>query len=424
MIFTTENKGTFENGLKQVRKAYKYTEVSKNVIKILEKPKEMFIANLSFTMDDGNVETFPAIRVHYNDILGPCKGGIRFHPDVNEDEVVALAFWMTFKCAVIDIPYGGGKGGVVVNPKKLSIHEIEHLSRAYVEAFADFIGPEKDIPAPDVYTNSTIMGWMMDEYNKIKRQKNPAVITGKPIILGGSLGRDVATALGGYYVFQEAIKKIGLPKQLSIAVQGFGNAGMNFAKFAHHDGFKVIAVSDSKGGIECEDGIDIDALIEHKRSGKSVTDYNKQKCKKVTNEDLLELDVDILVPAALENQITKDNADKIKAKMMIELANGPTTSDADDILTKNKVTVIPDILANAGGVVVSYFEWVQNKAGMYWSEQEVFDKLKVKMINAFDKVFYNTQKHNINMRTSAYVVGLEKIRDAIKSRGTEVSGLY
>lgn len=431
MLFE-KNNGTFANGLKQIRQAYKYVDVCDNVKTVLERPKEMFIANLAVTMDDGKVKLFPAIRVHYNDVLGPTKGGIRYHPDVNADEVIALAFWMTFKAAVIDIPYGGGKGGIIVDPKKLSTHELEHLSRSYIEAMADFIGPDKDIPAPDVYTNSTIMGWMMDEYSKIKRKQEPAVITGKPLILGGSQGRDIATALGGYYIFKKAYEKLGLNKDITIAVQGFGNAGMHIAKMLHDDGLKVVAVSDSKGGVYNEDGLDIEQLIKDKDKARekgqsskvSVCESCKENTKVITNEELLELDVDVLIPSALENQITIINADKIRAKVVLEIANGPTTVDADKILNKKGITVIPDILANAGGVVVSYFEWVQNKAGYYWTKEEVFEKLKAKMETAFDKVHSEFIKNKIDMRTAAYVVGLKRIQKGLISKGIQRGNVY
>lgn len=428
MVFTKVKKPikeeTFNNALKQIRKAYKYIDINKDIANILEHPKEILAASLIVEMDDGSLEIFPAIRVHYNDILGPTKGGIRYHPNVNEDEVKALSFWMTFKCAVTGIPYGGAKGGVAVDPKKLSIHELEHLSRAYIVAFADFIGPDKDIPAPDVYTNSTIMGWMMDEYNKITRKQNPAVITGKPINLGGSLGRNVATALGGYYLFKEIVKKLGLKKNIKIAIQGFGNAGMYMAKFLYKDGYNIVAISDSKSGAYNPKGLPIDkiaeAKIKSKKKGGSSSISICETCKddkEITNEELLELPVDVLIPAALENQITKANANKIKAKLIVELANGPTTSDADEILKKNGVTILPDILANSGGVIVSYFEWVQNRAGFYWDEEKVFRRLKDRILNSFDKVYKNSKKNKIDLRTAAYVVGLERINEAIESKG-------
>ena len=417
----------FDNALKQIRRAYNYVDVSPEVQKILESPKESMSASLVVEMDDGSAGVFPAIRVHYNDILGPTKGGIRYHPKVNEDEVKSLAFWMTFKCAVTGIPYGGAKGGVVVNPKELSIHELEHLSRAYVGAFADFIGPAKDIPAPDVYTNSTIMGWMMDEYNKITRKQNPAVITGKPINLGGSKGRNVATGFGGYYVFKEAAKKFKIKKTATVAIQGFGNVGMHVARALYDDGYTIVAVSDSRGATYDPKGLNIDHLIESKKKRKKGAAKSISVCescknaKKITNEELLELNVDVLIPAALESQITKKNASKVKAKMIVELANGPTTFEADEILKKKGVTIVPDILANSGGVIVSYFEWVQNKSGFYWSEERVLDRLQERITDAFKRVFESSKKHKIDLRTAAYVVGLHKINEAIESKGGEKS---
>ena len=417
-------KKVFRSALKQIRKAYKYVDIDPNICKVLESPKEIFMASLAVRMDDGSIEIFPAIRVHYNDILGPTKGGIRFHPEVNADEVKSLAFWMTFKCAVVDIPYGGAKGGVQVDPKKLSAHEIEHLSRSYIDAMADFLGPDKDIPAPDVYTNSTIMGWMMDQYNQITRKQNPAVITGKPINLGGSEGRNVATALGGFYVFREAMKKLKWKKNITIAIQGFGNAGMHMAEFLHKDGYKIIAVSDSKGAACNEKGLDIPTLAaaklgNGKKKGKPTSVSVCDECednKKITNEELLELDVDVLIPAALERVITSKNAKKIRAKLILELANGPLSSQGDDIVHDKGIIVIPDILANAGGVVVSYFEWVQNKAGLYWTKDEVFEKLEKKMVKAFNEVYDMHKKHDIRYRTAAYVVGLNRIKTAMEMK--------
>jgi len=429
MVFKNPNpmckEELFEGALAQMRKAYAYVDLTDNVKEVLEHTKEMLQANLLVRMDSGSLKVFPAIRVRYNDELGPTKGGIRFHPNVSVDEVKSLAFWMTMKCAVVNLPYGGGKGGVQVDPKRLSAREIESLARAYIKAFADFIGPDKDIPAPDVYTNATIMGWMMDEYNDITRKQNPAVITGKPLNLGGSKGRNVATSLGGYYIFKEACERLDLGKGITIAIQGFGNAGMHMAKLLANEGYRVVAVSDSKGAVYNPVGLDIAHLIEHKQkrrkegefSSISVCDNCREGDKKITNEELLELKVDVLIPAALENVITRKNADKIKAKLVIELANGPTATEADHILSKKGIVVVPDILANAGGVVVSYFEWVQNKAGFYWEEQKVFDRLRAKMTRAFEEVYLESEKHKIDLRTSAYVVALKRIMEAIEAKG-------
>ena len=415
----------FDNALSHIYKAYPFVPLRDDEKKILEHPKEIFLANLAVPMDDKTINIYPAIRVHYNDILGPTKGGIRYHPDVCEDEVKALAFWMTFKCAVADIPYGGAKGGVAVDPKKLSAHELEHLSRAYVEAMADFIGPDKDIPAPDVYTNATIMGWMMDEYNQITRKQNPAVITGKPIHLGGSLGRETATSLGGYYVFLEVAKKYNIKKGATVAIQGFGNVGKYMAKYLHDAGYRVVAVSDSKGAAYDPNGLDIERMMDYKKTEeegaptkKSVCDLsNSNKC--IPNSELLELDVDVLIPAALENVITEKNAARIKAPVILELANGPISSKASDMLTERKIHIVPDILANAGGVIVSYFEWVQNRSGLYWTEDKVNTMLKEKITAAFFKIYAASVEHKVSLRTAAYIVGLKRLKAAIESRSSE-----
>jgi len=417
----------FDNALSQIRKAYPFVRITENAKRILESPKEILVASLPVQMDNGDILVYPAIRVHYNDLLGPGKGGIRYHPTVTEDEVKALAFWMTFKCAVADIPFGGAKGGVAVDPKKLSARELENLSRAYIGAFADFLGPDKDIPAPDVYTNATIMGWMMDEFNKITRKQNPAVITGKPINLGGSKGREAATGLGGYYVFREAVKAMGIPKHATIAIQGFGNVGINIAKPLHKEGYKIVAVSDSKGGVYDPDGLDVEDIARLKKRGRREPINTKTVCescknaKEITNEELLELPVDVLIPAALENQIHEANADKIHAQHILELANGPISSKAEEILLQKGKIILPDILANSGGVIVSYFEWVQNRAGYYWDEEKVLRRLERKMVEGFKKVFDSSLKHKTDLRTAAYVVGLERINQAIEAKGGEDS---
>ncbi len=419
----------FENAKKQLEAALKHLKVSKDAVKILENPKRIFQASIPVRMDDGRLEVFTGYRVHYNDILGPTKGGIRYHPGVTLDEVKALSFWMTFKCAVVGLPFGGAKGGVIVEPKKLSKSELERLSRGYVQAFYDVIGPDLDIPAPDVYTNEMIMGWMADEYNKISRKLTPAVITGKPTSLGGSLGRDDATARGAYYIIKELIKKRALDeKKLRVAIQGFGNAGYHMARLLNNDGYTIVAVSDSKGGIITKNGakLDPDSIMKSKQE-KGLIDgvYWKGTVRDdiahehITNEQLLQTDVDILIPAALENQITKDNAPHIKAKIIVELANGPTTPEADEILFKNGTIVLPDILANAGGVSVSYFEWVQNRAGYYWATETVHERLKAKMVGAFEDIFKICDEKKINTRSAAYVYAANRIVTAIEARGTE-----
>ena len=418
----------FENAQKQLEKAFKQIKLSKDVHEILSKPKEAVQASIPVRMDNGSLKTFQGYRVRYNDSLGPTKGGIRFHPNVSLNEVKALSFWMTFKCAVAGLPFGGGKGGVIVNPKELSKHELEHLSRGYIAAMADIVGPDRDIPAPDVYTNAMIMGWMSDEYNKIKRKILPAVITGKPVSMGGSLGRDEATARGAFYIIKELAEKKNLnAKDTKVAIQGFGNAGYHLAKMLYDEGFWIVALSDSKGGIYCNNCyLNPDLIMESKKKkGMIDNEYYKgsvsddEDHSRITNEELLESECDILIPAALENQITKENADKIKAKYIVEVANGPTTPEADEILEKNGKLVIPDILANAGGVTVSYFEWVQNRQGYYWELEEVRTKLKEKIVPAFNDIWSIMEEKKIDMRTAAYVRALRKIGEAIESKGTE-----
>jgi len=385
-------------------------------VEILTVPKRVLEVSIPVRMDDGSLEVFNGFRSQHNDILGPHKGGVRYHPQVDMDEVQALSFWMTFKCAVADLPFGGGKGGITVNPKKLSEGELERLSRGYIRAIAPIIGPKKDIPAPDVYTNGQTMAWFMDEYSRIQRENTPAVVTGKPIELGGSLGRDTATAQGGFYVFENLIKKLKIKKkEISIAVQGFGNAGMHFASIANGAGFKVVAVSDSKGGIYDEKGLDIDQVVKYKSKFGSVVGFEGAKEK--TNEQLLKLPVSVLVPAALERVINDKNAGFIKADIILELANGPVTPEAQAKLDKKAKLVIPDILANSGGVIVSYFEWVQNLQSHYWELEKVQTELKKKINIATDKVWEKKNKYDVNMRTGAYVVAIKKLLEAIKLRG-------
>lgn len=384
---------------------------------ILREPKRVLEVNFPVKMDDGSVKVFRGFRSQHSDAVGPSKGGIRFHPQVTVDEVKALSMWMTFKCGVVGLPYGGGKGGVVVDPKTLSQAELERLSRAYFAAIAQLVGPQTDIPAPDVYTNSRIMAWMMDEYNKCHSGVNyPGVITGKPIILGGSLGRNEATARGCLFVVREALKKLGINfAGATVAVQGFGNAGSIAASLLAAEGAKIVAVSDSKGGISSTQGIDPRAILDHKKQTGSVADFPGSR--KIDNAGLLEVDCDILIPAALENQITEENAERIKARIIAEAANGPTTPEADKILQHRGIMVIPDILANAGGVVVSYFEWVQNLMNFYWTEEEVNSRLEQKMTVAFAATYEMSQKHQVNMRTGAYMVSVARVAEAIKARG-------
>ena len=383
-------------------------KLSKKEITKLQIPNKVLTAELTV-----NGKKYPAYRVQFNNARGPYKGGIRYHPEVSEDEVKSLAFWMTIKTAVTGLPFGGGKGGVAIDPKRLSKKELEELSREYVRAFYKNLGPDTDIPAPDVYTTPEIMGWMLDEYQKLTGKKAPAFITGKPLELGGSKVRDIATALGGVYVLEEAVKKIGL-KEKKVAIQGFGNAGGTMARLLAKRGYPIVAVSDSKGGIYDGKGLDIDEVIKVKEMKGTVMGY--AKAKKISNEELLESNCSILIPSALSGVITKENAGKIKAKIVLELANGPTTPEADEILSTRKVLVLPDILANACGVTVSYFEWVQNKKNESWSEQEVKKRLQERMISAFQQIWNEFSDEKNSFRTAAYVFALKKIVAAEKTK--------
>jgi glutamate dehydrogenase (NADP+) len=396
--------------------ASKVVDVHPEIIEQLRRPKQFLEVSIPVRMDNGSLQVFTGFRCRHNDTRGPGKGGIRFHPDVSADEVRALAFWMTFKCACVGIPLGGAKGGVIVNPKKLSLAELERLSRGYMRAIATVVGPEKDIPAPDVYTTAQIMAWMMDEYSWVTGRRAPGVITGKPVALGGSLGRDDATGRGGYYCLKEIERLRGWsPADKTIAIQGFGNAGQHFARLAAADGYKVVSISDSRGGRYVKEGMDVPAQIETKESSGRID----QSGKEVTNEQLLELDVDILVPAALENVITRDNAKKVKAEVMIELANGPTTGEADRILHESGTMVVPDILANAGGVTVSYFEWTQNQAGYAWTLEEVHTRLRAIMSDAYRSVHELSDQASCDMRIGAYGVALRRLGEAYACMGTE-----
>lgn len=407
--------------------AQKHTQLSEDVLENLKYPDAMLSVSIPVRMDDGSLKVFKGYRCRYSDHRGPAKGGIRFHPNVSAEEVTTLAFWMTIKCAVAGLPYGGAKGGVVVNPKELSNKELERLSRGYIRAVADFIGPERDIPAPDVYTNPTIMGWMMDEYSTIVRQYTPAVITGKPIPLGGSLGRDDATARGGFYILRKLAGQRGLkPSETRVAIQGFGNAGMLMAQLLHQDGYKIVAISDSKGGIYRAEGLDVPSVAKYKLESKKLDAVYCQEgvCdlvphENISNEQLLELPVDVLIPAALENQITTANAARIKAPLILELANGPVSSDADAILEQKGITVVPDVLANSGGVTVSYFEWVQNKAGFYWTLDEVHQKLEHMMTTALRQIQEIEGRSRCSLRTAAYVLALNRISEAVEAGGSK-----
>lgn len=417
----------FEDALSHLDHAAQYVDVDPETLHRLRHPQNILEVSIPVRKDDGSLVIYKGIRVRHNGSRGPTKGGIRFHPQVTLDEVKALAFWMSLKCAVVDIPFGGAKGGVAVDPKSLSRMEVERLSRGFIEQIVDFIGPEIDIPAPDVYTNAMIMGWMMDEYSKIMRSHTPGVITGKPVSMGGSLGRDDATGRGAYYCIKalEAHRKWD-PTQIRVAVQGFGNAGQHIAALLHRDGYRIVAVSDSQGGIFREQGFDVPSLIHMKNESKRVkavycegTVCETIEAEHISNDDLLALDVDLLIPAALENVIRVDNVETIQAPVIVEVANGPVTSKADAILAERGTLVMPDILANAGGVTVSYFEWVQNKNGYYWPLAEVHEKLERKMCAAFDIVYELMLEKKISMRTAAYAVALQRLGDAIHAQGTQ-----
>lgn len=412
-----EDLDPFDIAVKQLEKAAKVINLDKQALNILKEPLQILQIRIPVKMDDGRTEVFTGFRVHYNNARGPVKGGIRFHPEESLSTVKALAAWMTWKTAIVDIPLGGAKGGIICDTKKLSMGELERLSRAYVRSLGEYIGPEVDVPAPDVYTTPQIMAWMMDEYENIVRRSAPGVITGKPLELGGSLGRGDATAKGGMYVLREGAKRLGLDlSKATVAIQGFGNAGQFAVKLVQeHFHSKVVAVSDTKSGIYSDKGINFDALVEHKKKTGSVANF--PGTKNITNQELLELNVDVLIPAAIENQLTAKNADKVKAKIILELANGPTTPDADEIFFKKKIMLLPDFLANSGGVTVSYFEWVQNVGGYYWDLDEVYSRLDKKMTKATKEVLDAAEKYKIDTRTAAYTISIKRVADAMKLRG-------
>lgn len=412
---------------RRLERALKHVKISEDASERLKYPKASLKVSIPVRMDDGSLRVFQGYRVRYDDTRGPTKGGIRFHPNVSMDEVQSLAFWMTFKCAALNLPLGGGKGGITLNPKALSQFELERLSRGYIDAIADFIGPDVDIPAPDVYTNPMIMGWMMDQYSIIRRQLCPAVITGKPLSMGGSQGRDTATGTGAFYVLQAMMAKFDKPPaETTVAVQGFGNAGSVIARCLFEAGYRVVAVSDSQGGVYCAAGLDIPSIQQFKAAARSVKAVycEGSVCsiiedhEIVTNQELLTLPVDILVPAALENQITAANAAQIQAPYIFEVANGPISADADDILEAKGIYVFPDILVNAGGVTVSYFEWVQNRSGLYWDEAEVHQRLGRMIVTEAEKIWQISQELGIPMRTAAYVHALNRLGDALNAKGT------
>ena len=407
----------FEEMKKMVDKAGKTLGLDQGMIEVLKSPKRELTVNFPVKMDNGSVKVFTGYRVQHNEARGPFKGGIRYHPQVDIDEVKALASWMTWKTAVVDIPYGGAKGGIIANPKEMSVGEIERMTRRYASEILIIIGPEKDIPAPDVNTGGREMAWIMDTYSMQMGYPVPGVITGKPRELGGSLGRPEATSRGLVFCVREAAKKIGLNlKGATVAIQGYGNVGAFAHKLIERDyGCKVIAVSDSQGGIVNEKGLKYNEVWAHKQKTGQVKGFPGSK--PISNQDILELKVDVLLPCALENVITKDNAVKINAKISGEGANGPTTFEADAIMWKNGVLVLPDILANAGGVTVSYFEWVQNNYNYYWTEEEVNKRLDAKITTAFNEVWNMHEKQKCNMRDAAYLGAVKRVADASKLRG-------
>lgn len=411
----TENLNLFTSTQVVIKEALEKLGYDEGMYELLKEPLRMVEVRIPIRMDDGKVKVFTGYRCQHNDAVGPTKGGIRFHPGVHADEVKALSMWMTLKAGIVDLPYGGAKGGIICDPREMSMTELERLSRGYVRALSQVMGPAKDIPAPDVFTNSQIMAWMMDEYSKMDEFNSPGFITGKPVVLGGSHGRDRATAEGVTIIINEAAKRRNIDmKGARVIVQGFGNAGSFLSKFLHDAGAKVIGISDAYGALHDPNGLDIDYLLDRRDSFGTVTTLFDNT---LTNEELLEMDCDILVPAAIENQITEKNAHKIKANIVVEAANGPTTSEATKILTDRGILLVPDVLASAGGVTVSYFEWVQNNMGYYWSEEEVRMRMTEKMTLAFENVYNVATTRNIDMRLAAYMIGVRRTAEASRFRG-------
>ena len=385
------------------------------VFELLKEPLRMLTVKIPVRMDDGSTQVFTGYRAQHNDAVGPTKGGIRFHPNITEKEVKALSIWMSLKCGIVDLPFGGAKGGIACDPRNMSFRELERLSRGYVRAISQIVGPTKDIPAPDVFSNSQIMSWMLDEYNAINESNSPGFITGKPIVLGGSHGRETAAAKGVTICIREAAKKKDIDiKGAKVIIQGFGNAASFLAKFLHDAGAIIIGISDAYGALYDPDGLDIVYLLDRRDSFGTVTKLFNHT---MTNQELLEKECDILVPAAIESQITEKNAHHIRAKMIVEAANGPITSQATQILNDRGVLLVPDLLASAGGVTVSYFEWVQNNQGYFWSEEEVNEKLEVVMIKAFNRIVEISQNRNVDMRLATYMAGVQKMAEASRFRG-------
>jgi glutamate dehydrogenase (NAD(P)+) len=409
----TPGMNPFEQAQLQLERALKVQNVSKELQARLSAPERELKVSIPVKMDDGSTKIFEGYRVQYNSLRGPYKGGIRYHPQTEINEVKALGFWMAMKCAVANIPMGGGKGGITVDPRTLSKKELERLSRGWVRALYPVLGPEHDVPAPDVNTTPEIMRWMADEYKKITGDKRNATFTGKPLNAGGSEGRGIATGAGGFYVFEALQSALKLPKKISVAIQGMGNVGGNAAKIFREHGHTIIAMSDSKGGIYSKAGLDPDAVENYKKEHGSLKEF--PGAKQISNETLLELECDVLIPAALENQITKKNAKKIRAKVVLELANGPTATEADDVLFKKGIAVVPDILANSGGVVVSTYEWEQNLKKQHWSEKQVLEKLR-KLLNRESKNIWNrSKKLKTDLRRAAFAIALERLDRALSN---------
>lgn len=398
-----------------LREACEALRLPENVYELLKEPLRFLTVRFPVRMDDGTVQTFTGYRAQHIDAVGPTKGGIRFHPEVTADEVKALSGWMSLKCSVAELPYGGGKGGVICDPRTMSMGEVERLSRAYVRAISQLVGPTKDIPAPDVYTNPQIMAWMMDEYSEIREFESPGFITGKPIVLGGSVGRETATSKGVFHIVNlvSQLKGLDLP-QLRVIVQGFGNVGSYLAQFLHQRGVKVVGISDVYGAIYDPNGLDIPSLMDRRDSFGCVTNLFSHT---ISNQELLERECDILIPAALGGQITSENAERLKCKFIIEAANGPTTATAEPILEARNIMVVPDILANAGGVIVSYFEWVQNNQGFYWEEEEVDRLLRQKIESSFQKVLATSTQYRVNLRKAVYMTAIKRLAEAARMRG-------
>ena len=405
----------FQSAQSQLAQVQEILKIDPNILARLRVPERFLEVSIPVRMDDGTTRVFTGFRSQHNNARGPYKGGIRFHSGVSADEVRALSMWMTWKTAVVDIPLGGGKGGVIVDAKSLSPRELEALSRGYISAITPIIGAQSDVPAPDVSTDSRVMGWMLDEYERIFGHLSPGVITGKPLSIGGSLGRDTATAQGAFYVLEKAAAKLHLPKNATVAIQGFGNGGGHLARLLFAAGYRVVAIADSKATIYRSEGLDIPEIDEHKQT--TGTLQTCIGCEKLSSEAVLTVPADILVPAALENAIHQENAHLVQAKLIIEIANGPTTPEAEEILLSMGVTVVPDILANAGGVTVSYFEQVQNAVNEAWTEDVVQVKLKEKMERAIESVWLEKERYNTSVRMGAYVLAVQRVAQAMKDRG-------